>query len=237
MTNDQWDLISNLIHRFDENSDYAFVEQFIQEQNSLPLKLRFKNPSIIDFFTSIMTKTQFVFEKSRDILSLSLHDRTTLLRNTVEYTATIGGIFILHQAKLLDDAFFLKSMEMVFQPTIISFIKRINDQFDTDDTFIKIIFTILSFSTIQYTIYSNSSITNFSNIKQILDIQDTYIELAWRYLLYKYNHEYAVKSFNNFIRSIFTANEGMCIAHEVTWFTQAVHSITQQTEETLSLND
>ncbi|CAF3960500.1 unnamed protein product, partial [Rotaria sordida] len=39
---DQWNLLSNLVNCFDENSGYAFVERFIVEQNRLPLKLRFK---------------------------------------------------------------------------------------------------------------------------------------------------------------------------------------------------
>ena len=63
----------------------------------------------------MMGKVQLVFEKNRDCLSLSLHDRTTLLRNTVEHTATIGGMFILRQANLLDNLAFFKSAETIFQ--------------------------------------------------------------------------------------------------------------------------
>ncbi|CAF2132202.1 unnamed protein product, partial [Rotaria magnacalcarata] len=56
-----------------------------------------------------MSKVQLVFEKNRDFLLLSQHDRTVLLKNTVEYTATIGGMFILRQSRLLDDFSFSQS--------------------------------------------------------------------------------------------------------------------------------
>ncbi|CAF5148873.1 unnamed protein product, partial [Rotaria sp. Silwood1] len=65
---DQWNLLSNLVHRFDENSGYAFVEHFLEEQKRLPLKLRFKQSSVQHFFISLLSKVQLVFEKNRDCL-------------------------------------------------------------------------------------------------------------------------------------------------------------------------
>ncbi|CAF5054902.1 unnamed protein product [Rotaria sp. Silwood1] len=50
ITLDQWNLLSNLVHCFDENSGYTLVESFIEEQNRLPLKLRFKYSLVYDFF-------------------------------------------------------------------------------------------------------------------------------------------------------------------------------------------
>ncbi|CAF3971453.1 unnamed protein product [Rotaria sordida] len=52
---DQWNLLSNLVHCFDENNGYGFVEHFIEDQNRLPLKLRFKYPSVDANVLSIYT--------------------------------------------------------------------------------------------------------------------------------------------------------------------------------------
>ena len=235
LTIDQWNLLSSLVRCFDEHSDYSFVERFINEQNSLPLKLRFKYASVSDFFTSMLIKVQLVFEKNRDLLSLSIHDRTSLLRNTVEYTASIGGMFILHQSRLLDDITFLRSTEMIFQSNAMSLIKRVNDQFDSDDTFCKIILAILAFSTISYTVYNENVQTNLINIKAILPIQDMYTELAWRYLLHKYDHHQAVIRFSNLIRFLLLVNDEIVEAHQIEQFREMIDCVVRQTEQKLRL--
>ncbi|CAF2909536.1 unnamed protein product [Rotaria sp. Silwood2] len=233
LSTDQWNLVSNLVHCFDENSGYAFVERFIEEQNRLPLKLRFKYSSVNHFITSMMGKVQLVFERNRDFLSLSQHDRTILLESTVEYTATIGGMFLLRQARLLDDLAFFQSAEMIFPPSAMIFAKRIIDQFDSDDTFIKLIFAILAFSTINYTVYRKNTQTNLTNIKAILPIQDMYTDLAWRYLLHKYGHNQAVIRFSNLLRCLFSVSEAIIEARGAQQFTDIIDYVVEQTAEAL----
>ncbi len=53
---------------------------------------------------------------------------------------------------------------------------------------VKIILNIIGFSTINYTKYENTQPINLIDLKTIIDIQDTYTELAWQYLVYKYTH-------------------------------------------------
>jgi len=85
----------------------------------------------------MMSQIQLVFEKNRDFLSLPLHDRTTLLRNTVQYTVGIGGMLVLRQHHLFDYSSFYNSAEIIFRPTAAASSKRAIDQLDPDDTFIK----------------------------------------------------------------------------------------------------
>ncbi|CAF4191474.1 unnamed protein product [Rotaria magnacalcarata] len=229
---DKWNFLSNLVRCFDENSGYKFVADFIEEQSALPLKLRFKYSSVNPFFTSMMSKVQLVFEKNRDFLLLSQHDRTVLLKNTVEYTATIGGMFILRQSRLLDDFSFSQSAEMIFQPSGMIFIKRVIDQFDSDDTFIKLILTILAFATINYTVYRKNIQINLTNMKVILPIQDMYTELTWQYLVDKYGHLQAVKRFSNLFKCLFSVTKAIVEVHQVQKFTDIINSIIEQTEET-----
>ncbi|CAF1092616.1 unnamed protein product [Rotaria sp. Silwood1] len=226
---DQWNLLSNLVHRFDENSGYAFVEHFLEEQKRLPLKLRFKQSSVQHFFISLLSKVQLVFEKNRDCLLLSQHDRTILLESTVEYTATIGGMFLLCQARLLDNLSFVKSAEMIFPPSAMIFIKRAIDQFDSDVTFIKLILAILAFSTINYTVYRKNILINLTNVTAILPIQDLYTDLAWRYLLHKYDHHQAVIRFSNLLRCLFSVNEAIAEAHESQQFMDIIDFVLKET--------
>ncbi|CAF4436468.1 unnamed protein product [Rotaria sp. Silwood2] len=210
----QWNLLSNLVHCFDENSGYAFVERFLKEQNRLPIKFRFKYSSVNNFVTSMKREIQLVFEKNLDFLSLSSHDFTILLRTTIEYTSNVAGMFILCQYNLFDYPPFHESAEMIFQPSAANFTKRVIDQLDPDNTFIKLILSILAFSTIHYTVYRKDVHINLTNIKATLPIQDMYTDLTWRYLLYKYDYHQAVIHFSNLLRCLFSVTGTIVEAHE-----------------------
>ena len=95
----------------------------------------------------------------------------------------------------------------------------------------KLFLAILSFSTYRCTAYPDISRDILSNI------QDTYIEITWRYLLYKYVYQQAVKCFSDFISCIFIVNEGIGEGLRVQWFTSTMDSITQKTEQTLSVTN
>ncbi|CAF1005107.1 unnamed protein product [Rotaria sordida] len=181
----------------------------------------------------MMSKVQRVFEKNRDSLLLSPHDRTILLENTIEYTATIGGMFLLRQARLFDDVTFVKSAEIIFQPSAMVFIKRVIGQFDSDDTFIKLVLTILAFSTINYTVYRKNTQTNLTNIKAILSIQNLYTDLTWRYLLYKYGHHEAVIHFSNLLRCLFSVNGVIVEAYESQQFIDIIDFVFQEIKQKL----
>ena len=210
MSTNQWNLLSNLLHCFDEHSGCLFGERLIQEQNALPFNSYFEFSSVKDFYTSMKSKIQLVLRKNGDFLSLSLHDRDILLASTAKYTASVGGLFIASQQQLLDYPSFYESSEILFRPISVAIAKRATGRFDPDNTFMKIILAILSFSTINYTVYTKCSSTNLTNIKTILFIQDMYTELAWRYLLYKYGHHQSVARFSNLIRCFFFGNECCC---------------------------
>jgi hypothetical protein len=179
----------------------------------------------------MMGKVQLIFEKNRDLLSLSSLDRTNLLLSTVKYTSSIGTIFILRQAQLFNYPSFYNSAELIFQPTATALIRRVIDQLDSDDTFIKIILTVLSFSTINYTVYTESAPINRTNVKFMLPHHDMYTELAWRYLLHKYGHDQAVKRFSNLIRCLFIVNDAVVEAHQSEQFIEIIGSIIEHTQQ------
>jgi hypothetical protein len=95
--------------------------------------------------------------------------------------------------------------------------------------------SILVFSTLDYTFYTNTAPVNLKNIKAVLHIQDMYAELAWRYLIYKYGHFHAVICFSNLIRCIFTVNNATIEAIKCKQYTDIVDVIIKQTEQTPSI--
>ncbi|CAF1220710.1 unnamed protein product [Adineta steineri] len=234
---EQWNLITNLTHTFDEYSGLTTALIFKNQQNLLPYKFRFKLGSVSEFIKFIMNNIPQIIEKNRDFRSLSLHDRSILLRNTIKYSECIGATFILHQSHLLDDPYFNQSNEFIFGSDVMSTIIRLSETFDSDATFVKLIFAIIGFSTITYTVYSDNITSNLIDIKAVLRIQDKYVELAWQYMVFKYSYEQAVIRFCQLIKFLFKVNFTIVESSSIEEYSNLISSIIQQTEQNLMLNN
>jgi hypothetical protein len=224
-------LFSNSIHCFDEHTGYSFVQHFVREQDALSPKLRFKYATVKNFFQLLMNNVQLSFEKNRDLARLPSHDRLSLLRTTVEYTSSIGSLFMLRQYQLFDNPCFYNSVELVFGPTAAASFKRVTDQLDPDDTFIKLILSILAFSTINCTVYTKSDLTPLLTIRTILSTQNMYTDITWRYILFKYGHYDAVIRFSNIIRCLLIVNNTISQAPLSQQFTDIIDFIIKEIEQ------
>jgi hypothetical protein len=183
-----------------------------------------------------MSNIQLIFEKNRHCISLSSDDRSFLLRNTIECTTNIGGAFLLRQFHLLDFPNFVQSSEIIFQPSAIILIKRLIEQLDPDIIFVKILFGLISFLISNYTFYNNIPADHLRDSKKIMDIQDMYTELVWRYLISKHSYRDAILCFLNFLRCLFLLNDSIVQAHQQKQYTDIIDSIVQSTESKLNLN-
>ncbi|CAF1218385.1 unnamed protein product [Rotaria sordida] len=234
---DQWNLISNLSHCYDEYSGLSMGERIMREQNALPLKLRLKSASLIEFTRIALDGLRLLYEKNQDFVSLSVYDRSILLQSTLKHTGCLATNFLLYKVGAMDYPMYYDTIQKIANSSVVPIAKRLSTQLDFDMIIKKLLLAIVSFSTINLIGYTNISSINLSNIKQILHIQDIYIELLWRYLLYKYNFEQTVKYFSDILRCLFTANEIMFTIEEVQWYKDQTDSLVQQTEQTLILND
>ncbi|CAF1287779.1 unnamed protein product [Rotaria sordida] len=208
LTIDQWNLLSNLSHCYDDHSGLSIGKRFMLARNVLPLKLRWKKGSVVELIEMSLNTCQSLYTKNQDFLSLSARDRSILLHNTFKHTGSLSSNFIIYKIHIMDCPTYLNVVEMVTHSNVIPVAK----------------------------LYSNIPAVNLSNIKEILRIQDTYIELTWQYLLYKYDFERAVKCLSDFIRCFFAIDEAVVTMRDVQWLTDTISSIVSQIEQSLTLN-
>lgn len=236
LTFDQWNLISNLSHCYDEYSGLAIGENYILQQHNLPLKYRFKSSSLVNLCRMSLQGAELLYKKNEDFLSLSLNDRSCLLENTFKYTGCLVANFMVYKVGIVNYPAFYDSMAMITHSSVVPATQRIVHRLDFDMMIIKLLLVILSFSTINLSMDSKTPSSNLSNIKEILRIQDIYIDITWRYLVYKCGFQGAVKCFSELIRCIFAVNEILVQTDEVQWVADTLDSLIQQTKDNLSLN-
>lgn len=234
LTIEQWNMISDIFDSFNHDNELSLVKKFISEQNNLPFKLRFKSGPVRQLVSSIMSKTQLLFEKNRDFLELCPYDRSILLRRLMKYVSIISFSFIVHQTHLMEYAAFYKIVQTLFGKPAISTNKRVIALINNFDArFFKLALAIVCFSTFDYAVYENISTEHPRNIKRIIEIQDMYIDLTWRYLVYEYNEQQAIIYFSNLIKYIFAINDTVILLKNEQYFVDIIDSLIKRTEATL----
>jgi len=233
LSTDQWNLLSNLLHCYDEHSGLSIGFSYMHEQNVLPIKLRFKPTSMMNFFLSAVERVQALYTNNQDSRCLSADDLSTLIQSTMKHTGSLFLNLIIHQIGLTRQDVFYGNMETMVNARTASAINRIQDRLEFDVVVMKLILAILSFSTVKLTVYPQTLARNLGNIKQVLCIQDLYIELTWRYLLYRYDSKHAIVCFSNLIRCLFAVHHGIVIEENLEWYDEKIDSMIEETKKTL----
>ena len=232
----QWNLLSNLVHCYDEHSGLSLTERYAREQRTLPLKARFKSDSVCLLISSVFGQAQVLFDRNLDFLSLCSHDRSLLLHRQMKYASIISSTFITRQSGLLDQPGYYQTSEQLFGVETLAMGRRTLTLLDVDIPFLKLALALISFSTFDLTIYEGSPADVLLDTRQVLRIQDVYIELAWRYLVYIYDERRAVICFSNLIRCLFNINGLISTTQEKRTFNKMMDTLVEQTETCLTLN-
>lgn len=238
LTNDQWDLITNISNCYNEFSGLKLGEDYLNEQNHLPSKMRYKTTSVINFIRSLLISTPLLYKNNQDFQSLSIEDRCLLLNSTYEYVGCLSTNLITQTIGLTDIPQYFDAIETTSHLELVDAIKDLLKQLHFDSIVMKILLSILSFSTINLTIYSNHSAKNFTNIQQIFQIQNQYIDILWKYLIYKHNYTQAVIHISNLERCMSVLQHAIVIEREVKWYYEIVNeTLAQQTEQILAVTN
>ena len=193
---EQWMLMNKLIKIYDDNIPSAQIKQFWLEQMNLPLKMRYRAIAVNQLMQSWAKMPSALFQTSPDFLSFSKYDQSLIFDRSITCVQNMVNSLIFRSMKFYDDPICFATGKSMFG-TVTTVSKQI---FDSDANFMKISLSIMMFSTIDYTNHRDSSMKTMENPDRLWATQEKYIEVAWRYLLYRYNDQYAVKSFLNLVR-------------------------------------
>ena len=239
MSVEQWTLLSNVSHYYDdEQSGLAIGEAFARDQNLLHPKFRYKSRSLMKFFEAMLNTTPAWYQNNPHFRSLSSADRSLLVHRTPCSTHPhCSPISLLTK-------FDWRILPPISIPLDWSVIHRpyppLNVwQVDWTLTWRWSNCCSLSSpcSTTTFAFYSNTPPQNLSNVQQVLDIQGVYIDLLWRYLVYQYNDEEAVRCLSNLVRCLFAVNDYVVQAFDVQWYTDAVDGVVEQTKRSFIVNN
>ena len=235
LTVDQWNYIFNITHCYEEYHSLSFAHQTIDEQQKLPLKRRFKGNTIEQIMQSFASNVQHLYTKNADFLSLPSSTRSALLRRTMLPVASLSCCFLAQTSQLLSNSAFFQTMEVTYGSASSRHCQLTAERLDRDVVFVKLIMSLLIFSTFDCsTDPARDQHIDLVDVKSIIQQQDRYIELTWRYLIHRYDDQQAVRCFSNLLRALFTMQSSLT-SIESERYSQMIDHLVQQTQTSLNL--
>ncbi len=170
-----------------------------KKQTSLPIKLRFKSNEIFEITSLFIQSIQPIIQRlvTRDI-------RQILIKHNFIRIGIIHGFFILNQINEIKDPIYLSNCNQLYGPTYINQVFTIINRIEPNKTLIKILISILIFST-------NLSIVTFPDQNDIktriistylIKFENLYLNVLWKYMIYQYGYIESIRRFDGMIKNI-----------------------------------
>jgi hypothetical protein len=114
-------------------------------------------------------------------------------------------MFVLRNSGCIDSSAFIQNYSSIYGKYAVSRIKHFTHRIDSDSTLVKLMMIILSFS-------SNCSVLTFPETKfndtlllgtfRLLGSQNVYVELLWKYMVYRYGDHQTIIRFAQLIKQV-----------------------------------
>ena len=236
LTSNQWTLLSNLLNCYNDYKLLLYGQRLMDACNNLQFTNIIDPILIGEYLSSIYDTTGIYLHSNYDICQLPFDDRTILLRGAANNVASTIAAFGATYFHLLSLEPILNIMLNMYGRRIVDIHRWAMKFLDPDIVLIKLAISIFALSETTYSYLPDIS-THLTNPLLILEIQNRYVEITWKYLLYRYGHYQAVKRFLNLTLWFNALILFMYYGQSITTHVNDINSLIEQTEITLILDD
>ncbi|CAF1118568.1 unnamed protein product [Adineta steineri] len=239
LTDDQWNLLSNIHHVYDEESIVNLVQYSLNQGLSLPLKLRIKSSFALNCLYHCFSSMEYLFKRSTYFDSLPLNAKKLLVNQNIYATSSLQALYITRQANLWNNEHFQMSFIELYDSYLLEKVSKMSERLDPNGILIKIMLYVISFST-------NYSILHFDNQQflvneydsySLVSIQHTCATLLWKYLIYQHGFNQAVSRYSSLIKTMLDILAVLEHKINVQLFDKMMNDIVKQTEHSLILQN
>lgn len=205
LTSTHWTLLSNVVHAYDNFSSipdtrYA-IKHLTKSSNSqssvdsISIKIaEASNASVISVVRCLP-----------DFQILTISEQRSLLERNMHGTTGVNFVLVSRDSGCIDSSTFLADISSIYGYETIPRMKYLQNQLDPDSTIVKLILIILAFSSncSAVTILENNQTDTFLlGTFRLFGSQNVYVELLWKYMIYRYGYDVAVIRFACLIQQV-----------------------------------
>ncbi|CAF1634452.1 unnamed protein product [Adineta ricciae] len=232
----QWTLLSNLLNTFQECEIFS-ISQRLCDTHHLTDYSNEKYQSLIDDFVSCTYKTtEKYLRMNHDFSKLPFDDRAIVLRNAAHKISCMSGSFVVQYHQLFDSSAFSNSLIGRYGQHTIDLQRWLTNMIGSDVVLAKLAFSLFACGEDVHS-YFPSITTVFPSTNQVFEIQNTYVEIVWKYLLYRYGYDQSVKKFLKLTSWLLALIVFLIHVQTLETHLDEVNSLVERTEIELILND
>ena len=143
---------------------------------------------------SVYETTSRYLRLNADLCQLPSDDRSLVVRTATVSVSCLGSTLITRNYPLYAIDIFKNTISNVYGEDVINKHRRSMKFIDSDTVFLKLALSLFVFSELNYSYVSIVS-SDSTNVLNVLEVQNRYAEVTWKYLLYRYGHDQAVRRF------------------------------------------
>lgn len=190
---------------------------------------------ISQFFMGI----QPLIERSPDVNFLSVDARRALIKNNLNTTGAVNGIFICRELNLYQNTVFWNPCQVQYGTEFMEYCVRNSARCDPNGNLIKIMLFVATFSTncsiVDFD--QQESLTNINISLELIHIQNIYVTMLWKYFLYLYGFKEAVIRYSYMVKNILDIIRMLSLMPKNEGHDQMVEKIVSETERVLVIKD
>lgn len=239
LTVDEWNLLSNIIHAYDEQEPVAHAKRTLQKQSILPAKLRTKKSSAFELISTMYTSIQPFIERSPYFRNVPADLRRIILQNNFAGVAGVNGCMIGAEADVFANEHYVNACNEIYGVEYVRDVRLSLARYETNQNLLKLILIILTFSSnASVTTYDPSVVLTIPSHAQtlyLLRTQDMFITMLWKYIVYLYGYIDGIKKMNGLVKNLLeTLDRIHAIASKQHW--DMVDHIVEETFNSLSID-
>ena len=236
-----WRLISNVVHAFDNFIPIRQTQETIKYLSNCSSFSPSDTSNILSMFANFYTSTESFIGSSADFQILTVAEKRSLYQRNLHGVLHLCATFILRLSGMFDSSINDKILLSIYGYDIFRQTKRIALELDYDLTINKLILFILAFSSNCYIVEQTENIYDdklLYGTYRLMGSQNVYIEVLWKYMLYRYNYYDASLRFAKIIKhmiDLLKLSENVQQNNEV--HQNFVEEITVLTEKSLVIHE
>ncbi|UJR20263.1 hypothetical protein I4U23_023394 [Adineta vaga] len=232
LTDNQWELLSNLYHSYNESQLFAMGRHL---HNIHHTHVTFQTLAK-KFLTLIYDTTARYLRVNNELCKLPFNDRSIVLRTAADNVACMTSVFSMKYCRLYNLNDFLQIMKTKYGKYTIDIHCWAMKYIDRDIVIVKMSMALFAVSE-NVCLCSQNISMNLIDSLMVFHTQNRYVEVIWNYLIAKYNYYGAVKRFLNLTVCLLALKMLTAHAQSLRTHVNDIDSLVEQIELALLFDD
>jgi len=205
LTTSQWTLVSNVLHAYDRFSPISTYNCILKNLSLSSCETRFDAADVLKTASSAFTSLQSFISSTPDFQVLSLNEQQALLKRNLHGMGPFAATIAFRDTNFLRNSKCYSGFTAFYGSETAMRVEHIINQLDPESTLLKFILLVIFFSSNCFVVDIHENMYNDSFLLgtfRLFGSQNVYVELLWKYMLYRYDYHETVLRFTGLVKCV-----------------------------------